>query len=172
MSGFQRQFNIKNLKYTVPTAWLSNKKKLTLILTLIINKLQWRKQYSLTKGSLKNNLNLMKSLNRGCFLFKAEVLPFSCFGCLTSALDYVSLIHCVSRCWVFPLTGALPWGGWRPRPRSPAPRDGALCRSWRAARWRRRWRCSRFGAPACCRCCPRSRTSTSEHGNVKKKNVS
>lgn len=27
MSGFWKQFNIENLKYTVPTAWLSNKKK-------------------------------------------------------------------------------------------------------------------------------------------------
>lgn len=39
MSGFRKQFNIENLKYTVPTARLSNKKRLTLILTLIINKL-------------------------------------------------------------------------------------------------------------------------------------
>lgn len=52
-------------------------------------------------------------------------------------------------------------GGWWQR--SLAQRGEGGGRSQRGARWRRRRRCSRSWAPACCRCRPHSRTSTSEN---------
>lgn len=52
-------------------------------------------------------------------------------------------------------------GGWWQRSLAQQGEGGG--RSQREARWRRRQRCSRSWAPACCRCRPRSRMSTSEN---------